>query len=207
MTDRCHTFGYIVKTKTEVTIMNPYEKCPVFEGERFKLRLVEKNDAKDLLQVYSDKQAVYLFNGDNCDGDDFHYTTLERMQKAVDFWVWSYENKWFVRWAIVDKTENKVVGTIELFNRQAQDYFNNCGLLRLDLGSAYEKEAYIKEILGLIVQPTYTLFVCDKVVTKAKPIAKERIKALEALGFKLSKEVLIGVDDHKRYGDYYELKE
>ena len=51
--------------------MNTYENCPVFEGERFKLRLVEKSDAKDLLQVYSDEQAVYLFNGDTkrrCNG-------------------------------------------------------------------------------------------------------------------------------------------
>ena len=75
--------------------MNTYENCPVFEGERFKLRLVEKSDAKDLLKVYSDEQAVYLFNGDNCDGDDFHYTTLERMQKAVDFtllrWIKSFK--------------------------------------------------------------------------------------------------------------------
>ncbi len=59
---------------------NPYEKCPSFENEQYLLRLVEASDAPDLLSVYSDEKAVPLFNSDNCHGDDFHYTTLQRMQ-------------------------------------------------------------------------------------------------------------------------------
>lgn len=194
------------KRKGEMIHMNPYEKCPVFEGERFRLRLVEKEDANDLLPIYSDEKAVPLFNSDNCHGDDFHYTTLERMQKAVDFWLYSYENNWFVRWVIIDKKANEMIGVIELFNRSAKDYFNNCGLLRLDLKSSYEKEDYIKEILGLIVPSTYNLFNCESVVTKGSPLAKERIKALVGLGFSLSEERLIG-EDGTAYTDYYELKE
>ena len=31
---------------------DPYKKCPVFETESFILRLVEKNDAKDLLDLF-----------------------------------------------------------------------------------------------------------------------------------------------------------
>lgn len=128
---------------------NPYEKCHVFESENYLLRLIEPADVKDLLLVYSDEKAVPLFNGDNCNGDDFHYTTPERMQSAVDFWLQAYTEGWFIRWVIVAKKLNfpqsqaslrelekkdngHVIGTIELFNRQAEDYFNNCGLLRLD---------------------------------------------------------------------------
>ena len=37
------------------------------------------------------------------------------------------------------KNTNCAMGTIELFNRKAKDYFNNCGLLRLDLRSDYGK--------------------------------------------------------------------
>ena len=56
---------------------NVYEKCPSFEGDKYLLRLVTIDDAKDLLEVYSDKNAVPFFNSDNCNGDDFHYDTLE----------------------------------------------------------------------------------------------------------------------------------
>ena len=37
------------------------------------------------------------------------------MKKAVQFWVFSYEHGYFVRWAVVDKSNGCVVGTIELF--------------------------------------------------------------------------------------------
>ncbi len=199
---------------------NPYEKCPVFESENYLLRLIEPADVKDLLLVYSDEKAVPLFNGDNCNGDDFHYTTPERMQSAVDFWLQAYTEGWFIRWVIVAKKLNfpqsqaslrelekkdngHVIGTIELFNRQAEDYFNNCGLLRLDLRSDYEQTDCIHEILSLIVPPAYDLFNCRMVATKVPPFAAERIAAVEKFGFQLSEEAIIGKDDGREYKDYY----
>ena len=80
--------------------MNIYQSCPEVRGERFCLRFVTQEDCEDLLKVYSDVKSVPLFNGDNCNGDDFHYTTLERMRQAMTFWIWSYENGWFVRLSI-----------------------------------------------------------------------------------------------------------
>ena len=63
--------------------MNIYQSCPEVRGERFCLRFVTQEDCEDLLKVYSDVKSVPLFNGDNCNGDDFHYTTLERMRQAM----------------------------------------------------------------------------------------------------------------------------
>ena len=40
---------------------NVYEECPTFENEKYLLRFVEKSDADDLLQVYSDKNALPFF--------------------------------------------------------------------------------------------------------------------------------------------------
>ena len=189
--------------------MNPYEKCPIYENETYRLRLVEMGDAPDLLTVYSDEKAVPFFNGDNCHGDDFHYTTLERMQRAIEFWLWEYGRKGFVRWAVIDKNIHQSIGTIELFNRKAadgqepKDYFNNCGLLRLDLRSDYECMEKIFEILSLIVPPAYELFGCEMVATKIPSYAHARKEAAEKLGFVKSGENLVGGDDGKIYTDYY----
>lgn len=191
--------------------MNPYETCPTYESENYLLRLVQMDDAPDLLAVYSDEKAVPFFNSDNCNGDDFHYTTLERMQQAVEFWLWAYNDKGFVRWAIIDKNIQKSIGTIELFNRKAmdgqkpKDYFNNCGLLRLDLHSDYESADRIFEILSLIVPPAFALFECGMVATKVPPFASARREATERLGFLKSDENLVGGDDGKIYTDYYVL--
>lgn len=182
--------------------MNVYQTCPIFENEKFKLRLTESGDAEDLLKVYGDIKAVPLFNGDNCHGDDFHYTTIERMKQAVDFWKQSYENGWFVRWSIIDKSSDGVIGTVEEFLRTADDYFTDCGLLRLDLRSDYEKADKIESILSLIVAPSFEIFGCNKVATKVIPFAAERLRAVKNLGFEKSKEKLIG-HDGTRYGDYF----
>ncbi|MGN1102772.1 MAG: GNAT family N-acetyltransferase [Huintestinicola sp.] len=184
--------------------MNVYEKCPVLENEKFLLRFVEENDAQDLLSVYSDEKAVPFFNSDNCNGDDFHYTTPRQMKQAIEFWLFSYKEKYFVRWTIVDKKTNTAVGTVELFNRMADDFFNNCGLLRLDLRSGYEKVDIISDILGIIIPPAYELFDCEMIASKAFPAARERIAAFERYGFVHTDEKLFG-HDKTAYGDYYIL--
>lgn len=185
--------------------MNLYEKCPVYENENYLLRLVEITDAPDLLKVYSDKKAVPLFNSDNCNGDDFYYTSLERMQRAIEFWLWSYEGKYFVRFSIIDKKIGHAIGTIELFNRKAKDYFNNCGLLRLDIRSDYERAEHIFEILSLILHPAFKLFDCEMIATKIPPFADERKTAAKQIGFSRSEEKLSGGGNKIIYTDYYVL--
>ena len=59
-----------------------YKECPSFENEKYLIRFVDAKDADDLLEVYSDKNALPFFNSDNCDGDNFYYPTKEKMLRA-----------------------------------------------------------------------------------------------------------------------------
>ena len=177
-----------------------YEVCPQFEKEQYLLRFLSENDGNDLLKVYSDKKAVPLFNSDGCFGD-FYFTSLETMQSVIAAWQGEYQRKGFVRWSIIDKCKEEVIGTIELFHRNADDYFTECGLLRLDLRSDYENASEIESILSLIVPPTFEMFQCDKVATKVIPEANERKNALQKMNFVLSSEKLVGHDGTKY--DYY----
>lgn len=182
--------------------MDIYEKCEEYSSENIALRKCEKADSPDLLKVYSDKLAVPLFNCDNCYGETFFYGTVEEMDKAVDYWNWEYERRGFVRWSVVDRKSSCVVGTIELFRRGADDYFDGVGLLRVDLRSDFEKEGFISELLKLIVSFAYEVFECDRIATKAAEFAKERISALNKCGFNLSENSLIG-HDGTEYRDYF----
>lgn len=185
--------------------MDIYKECPQLADKTYLLRLVQDTDCADLLDVYADIKSVPFFNSDNCGGDDFRYTTKARMQQAIDFWRSEYGLRYYVRFAVIDLRIGKAVGTIELFNRQAADYFNNCGLLRLDLRSDYETEAEITHILSLILPPSGEWFGCGWFATKAIPAAEHRIAALIKLGFVPSEQVLVG-HDGTRYGDYWELR-
>jgi RimJ/RimL family protein N-acetyltransferase len=89
-----------MKNKGGLFMEDVYTKCPTFENEKYLLRYVTKDDSKDLLEVYSDKNALPFFNSDNCHGDNFYYSTREKMDAAIDFWLNSYRDKWFVRWTI-----------------------------------------------------------------------------------------------------------
>lgn len=183
-----------------------YKKCSVFENDGYLLRLVEVEDAKALLKVYSDVAAVPFFNADNCHGDQFYYKTLDRMKEAINYWLWEYSRMGFVRWAIINKQERQAVGTIELFNRKAKDYFKDCGLLRLDLRSDYENEASIYAILSTILPESFKLFHCNRIATKATEQAVERRRALARLSFVASEQFLVG-EDGVHYKDYWVLED
>lgn len=185
-------------------MLNVYKNCPKFENETYLLRLVSDEDCNDLLKVYSDEKSIPLFNSDNC-GYGFHCTTTEHMSETIKAWHSEYNRHAFVRWTIIDKHKNSAIGTIELFNRKSNDYFNNCGILRLDLRSDYEKATEIKSILLLIVEPAFELFQCKMIATKAIPKATERIFILEELGFLLSNKKVIG-HNGTRYDSYFVLK-
>lgn len=182
--------------------MNVYETCPTFESKHFKIRRIEETDAKDLMEVYSDLNALPFFNSDNCHGSNFYITNQVDMKNTIRYWLMEYfETQGFVRFSIVDKGIEKCIGTIEMFHRLAEDAFNHCGVLRLDLRSDYEKENPIKEILSLVTSPFFDWFSCDKIITKAANYAIERTKALKTCGYSLSNDALVG--NYRTYYDYW----
>ena len=181
---------------------NVYETCPTLENENYKLRLVEEGDAEDLQKVYGDKFALPFFNSDNCHGDNFYNPTVEGMREAIRYWRIAYENREFVRFSIIGKDSDTAIGTIELFRRVADDFFHDCGILRLDVGSAYERKEVLSEIVSIITEPAYALFECRMIATKAPVYAVERIGALKEMGFEKSPEKVVG-HDGTVYGDYW----
>lgn len=185
--------------------MDIYETCPRFSSSRFLLRQTCMDDWADLLKVYSDPAAVPIFNSDNCTGD-FYMTKPEDMKNCIAFWLQEYGQRYYIRWSIIDLDTNCAVGTIELFHRTAQDFFNHVGLLRLDLRSDYETGEAIAEILSILLPQAFDLFTCGSIATKIPACAQVRRDTLSTLGFRPSPEKLYG-HNGTAYGDYYILEQ
>ena len=183
--------------------MNIYEHCPILENDRFFLRMTTEADCDDLLEVYSDKNALPFFNSDNCNGDNFYYDTRERMMEAIRFWIWSYENGYFARLSIIDKFVSKVIGTIEICLRISEDAFHNMAILRVDVKSNYETEEMLFNIISLVLPRMREMIGCSHTLTKAPIYAVERIKALQKAGFIKSAHCLIGGHDGYAYNGYW----
>ncbi|WP_346913199.1 GNAT family N-acetyltransferase [Clostridium sp.] len=175
---------------------NVYEQCPIFKNDFITLKKTTTIEAEELLKCYSDKEAVKFFNSDNCHGDDFYYTTVERMEQAIKFWDFSYENKYFVRWTIVLNDTNEKVGTIEMFRREAEDEFNHYGVLRIDLQSKYEKQKYIDDILEIVNENFFELFNVEQILIKAIPNATERIESLKKKSYVPLNRKMMTYDDY-----------
>ncbi len=71
---------------------SPYEECPKYESEYFTFRFVEKDDAVDLLDCYSDPKSAPIFNSDNCTSD-FIFKTVEEVSEAIRYWTYDYKQE------------------------------------------------------------------------------------------------------------------
>ncbi len=187
--------------------MNVYEMIPVLENDAFRLRSVEKQDAAALTAVYGDKNALPFFNSDNCHGDIFFYDTLEKMEKAIDFWEDSYRNGWFVRWAIEEKQFGRLIGTVECCKRgeSTTDTYGGMGILRVDVASLWEKAEVLSGLVALLLPKMYDWFDCTALMTKAPVYAVERIRALQANGFVPGDGPVVGEHD-EMFRDYWVRK-
>lgn len=153
---------------------NIYEKCPVYETASFMLRLVRLEDAQSLLARYSDEKAVSKINDDSCTSD-FYYTTIEEMEDSIKFWLKEYNEHRYVRFAIIPKTFNYAVGTVEIFGGEF-------GVLRIDIAVRYDKEEYIEEFIRLAVLQWIRDFQIGSLKIKVSN-APERIPLLKKYGF------------------------
>lgn len=183
--------------------MSIYDSCPELCDDAYRIRLIEPDDAGDLLAVYGDRLALPFFNSDNCHGANFYCRTLHDVQESIKYWLIEYhENRAFVRFAVESLETGKIIGTLEMFRRTANDFYDDCGILRIDLGTAYESTPVIEDMLNLVSVPFMRLFGCSKIATKAPIYAVERRAALANAGYVAKPQPLIG-HDGTHYYDYW----
>ncbi len=173
-----------------------YLKQPRIVYQDIYLRPLQSGDEKHLLLCYSDSKSAPLFNTDRCNGDTFQYHSEADMSKAIAFWKESYKRQDFVRWVIESISSNEVVGTIEMFKWESSEALKNYGLLRIDLASAYETEAFISQILSLCHHYFYDLFDINAILTKGFLESPQRGKALEYHGYVPLEQVGLGFENY-----------
>ena len=169
--------------------MNPYKTCPEYETESFKLRLVKRSDAEDLLRCYSSPAAAKRANGDNCTSD-FHYTTLEEMEECIGFWLKEYEEQRYVRFSVISKGTERAVGTLEIFGGEG-------GVLRIDLADEFETESNIEELVKLTILNLISDFKADSLNIKVSNTPM-RVNVLERYGFVPSETFRPGMGYYER---------
>jgi predicted amidohydrolase/RimJ/RimL family protein N-acetyltransferase len=187
----------IWKGRVVVDYKDIYNYCPEYRNTQITLRKTTREDAGALIKCYSDEKAVPLFNSDNCNGDDFHYTSLEQLYRTMDLWETSYNTRRFVRWTVIANESHEGIGTIEMFGRGPAPGIGRFGILRIDLRSDNESRPVIADILEIAEAYFCDAFNVNTILTKAIPRATSRIQTLLDMGYKPYQGALL------KHGDYF----
>ena len=63
---------------------------------------------------------------------------MKRSHKCIRFWLREYQQQAYIRFAIIDKTVKKAVGTAEIFGGTLGGGLSGFGVLRIALALPYE---------------------------------------------------------------------
>lgn len=118
-----------------------FKEFPVIETERVILRELKEEDAEELYNYYSDEKVYkYLdWNGPS---------SVEDAKKCIAIWRRGFEERWIIRWAILTKTDNKLIGTV--FYGDMEGDFS--GKVRADIGYELSRECWNEGIMTEVLK-------------------------------------------------------
>ena len=154
-----------------------FENFPIIETSRLLIREMDSEDAKD---IYDYAQNI----------DSFVYTdgfpqSFDEVQFMTNIWKTdAYKSKRFIRWSIVLKTENKVIGGIYLFLPAGNDEAGRRMDIGYEISNKYWNKGYASEAIEAISR--YALQNMGLVRVQAQIIPENigSIRACEKAGFK-----------------------
>lgn len=113
---------------------------PTYEGEKINLRQLRLSDAEDLLNYYNNPR-VYRYLDWNGPQD------LNMAEDALKHWIEGYEKGYILRFAIAEKSTNKIIGTIFL-----TDVSETKGEIGYELSEEYWHQGMMTEAIKEMIR-------------------------------------------------------
>lgn len=147
---------------------------PELSTERLILRKMTKADAKELFQIWSDDEVTKYMNMTS-------FINMEQTLYMIDFLNNLFKNKEGIRWGIVRKEDNILIGTCG-FNTWIKK--SSRGEIGYELGQKYWGNGYITESLKEVIRFGFEETQLNRVEAFVVPEASQSIRVLEKLNFK-----------------------
>ena len=179
---------------------NAFEKCPIYETDNLIFTKVKVEDAIELFQCYSDPITKSHMNNDNC-GGEWPCNSINIVKQGIKGWENEFDARFYIRWSVMHKQINKIIGTIEIAPvPNITRFFDGCqtGILRIDIVSFLENEVVFSEILKMATDNFYLDFAISNIIIKATEDDTQRVLALENNNFEELKN-----NSFIRYSVYY----
>ncbi|MEF2967180.1 GNAT family protein [Paenibacillus sp. M1] len=115
---------------------------PQLETERFILRKLTREDARDLFHYFSNDEVTKYYDLDRL-------VELRQAEELIQTWNSRFQEKKGFRWAITAKPGNKVIGTCGYHNWSKEHYKAEIGY---ELNPEYWRQGVMTEVLQEIMR-------------------------------------------------------
>ncbi|MGF7118705.1 GNAT family N-acetyltransferase [Methanobacterium oryzae] len=150
------------------------QKFPELNTKRLILRELRIDDAKTLFKYWSDNEVTKYLNMES-------FVTMQQTFRMIRVLINLFKHKEGIRWAIVRKEDNVIIGTCG-FNSWIPK--GSRGEIGYELGRIYWGNGYATESLKEILRYGFEEIKLNRIEAFTVPKAHKSIKLLKKLGFK-----------------------
>lgn len=154
--------------------MNELCIFPVIKTQRFILRKLSEQDAKDIYRYFS-KDAVMKYY----DLDVF--TDISQAKETISRWNSRFEENRGIRWGIASKENDKIIGTCGFFNWSKKDCRAEIGY---ELDNDYWNKGIMTEVVGVLIWFGFSELKLNRIEAHFNPENFASEKVLNKVGFK-----------------------
>jgi ribosomal-protein-alanine N-acetyltransferase len=146
---------------------------PELTSDRLFLRAIKKEDAVALYENFSNAEVMEYYN-------DYPFASIEQVDNLIKIYNGHFAESIAIRWVIVLKEKNKVLGTVGIFPAQSNPFSSEIGyeLNRNEWGKGLMSEA-----IGLVKDFGFNNLDLVRIQARTKPENIGSWKVLEKSGF------------------------
>ena len=153
--------------------MDVMRTFPVLDTERLLLRETTMNDARAILDVFTNEEVTRYYNVSP-------FTDIEQARQVVAGRRRRFESGQGIRWAIARKEDNLVIGSCGYTNWVAEWRKVEIGY---ELGRAYWGQGIMTEALGAIIRFGFHRMNLNRIEAMVMPANTASAQVLKKLGF------------------------
>jgi ribosomal-protein-alanine N-acetyltransferase len=154
-------------------VENVFNDYVELETEDYKLRKLNKNDARDIVDIYENKDIMTYDRA-------LFIKSESKARKFIEELNDMYEDRERIDWAIEDKKLEKVIGLVALFNISVLDSRAEVGYV---LNKDYTNKGIMQYILRWIVDFSFNFLGIHKLEANINAQNAPSIKICEKIGF------------------------
>lgn len=163
---------------------------PEIETDRLILKEIEVKNATSIFNIFSNEEIMKYYGR-------FPMKSIEEAENLITMFDENFKNNNGIRWGILLKEENKIIGTCGYHNWNKRHSRAEIGY---ELSMDSWGKGYIKEVLKVIIDYGYEVMNLNRIEAVVYPENKASIKSLINQGFK--KEGLL--EEYAFFRDVYQ---